>query len=202
MRGAGLAFPLTILLLSSPAPVRADVVCLPGDTTSGAGAYPGSARRYQGSLPGLQEKAGDRTAVPSGWQALPGNPNCFVAPHATAANGAPCKRDSDCADKRCRLFPDGDKYCVAEQKACTLPRGDGVPGGAIIALHQQCYECAAGVGWKLCGDTAKQALQSNREGVVVREPADESGREDWRSRETDTDHYQNTDRATSRSENR
>jgi hypothetical protein len=57
-----------------------------------------------------------------------------------------------------------------------------VPGGAVIGLHQQCYECAAGVGWKLCGETGKQALQSNTEGVVIRQPQDESGRDDWRYR--------------------
>ena len=130
--------------------------------------------------------------MPSGWQALPGSANCFVVPRATVANGAPCKRDSDCADKRCRLFPDGDKYCVAEQKACTLPRADGVPGGAIIALHQQCYECAAGMGWKLCGNTAKQALLNGQEGAVVRRGADESGREDWRERAPLNNQHQDT----------
>jgi hypothetical protein len=67
-------------------------------------------------------------------------------------NGVACKRDRDCSEKRCRLFPDGDKYCVAEQKSCVLPGGDGAPAGAVIALHQQCYECAPGIGWKLCGE--------------------------------------------------
>ena len=97
-------------------------------------------------------------------------------------NGKACKRDRDCADKRCRLFPDGDKYCVAEQKSCVLPGGDGAQAGAVIALHQQCYECAPGIGWKLCGETGKQALQSNQQGVVVRQGSDESSRDDWRNR--------------------
>src|SRR3954469_785070 len=142
--------------------------------------------------PGIQEKAGDRTAVPSGWQSLPGNANCYIAPHAVLENGAPCERDRDCPDKRCRLFPDGDKYCVAEQKTCTLPGNDGVPAGAVIGLHQQCYECSAGMGWKLCGETGKQALQSNQEGVVVRQPSDESAREDWRYRQPVTNQQVNT----------
>ena len=203
MRRSALALSSTILLLSALATARADVVCVPGDfSPSGSSSYPGSARHYQGSSPGIQERAGDRTAVPSGGQALPGNPNCYIVPHTTAGNGAPCKRDSDCADKRCRLFPDGDKYCVAEQQACTVPSGDGVPGGAVIALHQQCYECSAGMGWKLCGETGKQALQSNQGGVVVRQGADESGREDWRERQPTTGQYRNTDNATSRDANR
>ena len=195
MRRAALALPSTILLLSALATARADVVCLPGDfSPSGSDSYPGSAQRYQGSSPGIQEKAGDRTAVPSGWQSLPGNANCYIAPHAVVGNGAPCERDRDCPDKRCRLFPDGDKYCVAEQKTCTLPGNDGVPAGAVIGLHQQCYECSAGMGWKLCGETGKQALQSNQEGVVVRQPSDESAREDWRYRQPVTNQQVNTSR--------
>ncbi len=203
MRQAGLVVPLTIVLLSSPAPARADVVCVPGDFSySGASSYPGSARHYQGSSPGIQERAGDRTAVPSGGQALPGNPNCYVAPHAVAKNGAACKRDRDCPDKRCGLFPDGDKYCVAEQKTCTLPGNDGTVAGAVIGLHQQCYECAAGMGWKLCGETGKQALLGNQEGVVVRQGSDETSRDDWRSREPTTDHQVDTDAGSSRSRGR
>ena len=194
MRRAGLAIPLLVITQLSSGPARADVKCYPDDSQTGAGSYPGSARRYQGPMPGMAERTGDRTGVPSGGRALPGNPNCYVVPHVTAENGVPCKRDRDCPDKRCRLFPDGDKYCVAERKACTLPGNDGVPGGVVIALHQQCYECAAGIGWKLCGEAAKQALQANQEGVAVREPADESGREDWREREPTADHYRSTGR--------
>jgi hypothetical protein len=202
MRGAGLAFPLTVLLLAG-APARADVTCLPGDYSApGANAYPGSAQRYRGGLPGMQETVGARTAVPSTWQTIPGNPNCFVTPHAALANGGRCKADRDCPDKRCRLFPDGDKYCLAGHKACTLPGGDGAPGGAVIAMHQQCYECAAGAGWKLCGEAGKRVLHGDQEGVVLREPADETGREDWRDRAPDTDHYRDTDRPTGAGANR
>ena len=76
MRRSALALPSTILLLSALATARADVVCVPGDfSPSGSDSYPGSAQRYQGSSPGIQEKAGDRTVVPSGWQSLPGNAN-------------------------------------------------------------------------------------------------------------------------------
>ena len=193
MRGAGPALPLTIILLAG-APARADVICLPGDySPSGATAYPGSARHYQSSSPGMQETVGARTAVPSTWQAIPGNPNCYVTQHATVENGAPCKADRDCPDKRCRLFPDGYKYCLAEQKACTLPGGDGAPGGAVIAMHQQCYECAAGMGWKLCGETGKQVLSGNQEGVVVRQGSDETSREDWRERAPTAGNQVNTD---------
>ena len=202
MRQAGLVVPLMMVLLSSPAPARADVVCVPGDfSPSGASSCPGSVQHYQGSSPGMQEQVGARTAVPSGGQALPGNPNCYVAPHAVVGNGAPCKRDRDCPDRRCRLFPDGDKYCVAEQKTCTLPGNDGTVAGAVIGLHQQCYECSAGMGWKLCGETAKQALLGNQKGVVVHQGSDERSRDDWRSREPTTGHQVDTDtaRTTSRS---
>jgi hypothetical protein len=199
MRGAGLAVALVVVLSSSAAPVRADVRCLPGDfTPSGGDAYPGSVQHYQGSDPGMQETVGARTAVPSTWQTIPGNPNCFVTPHEKVENGAPCRADRDCPDKRCRLFPDGDKYCVAEQKACTLPQADGVAAGAVIGLHQQCYECAAGTGWKLCGETGKQILSGNQEGVVVREPADETGREGWRERQPLTGQETDTTRASDR----
>src|SRR3954454_14206011 len=112
----------------------------------------------------MDETVGGRTAVPSTWQAIPGNPNCYVTQHATVANGALCKADRDCPDKRCRMFPDGDKYCLAERKACTLPGGDGAPGGAVIATHQQCYECAAGAGWKLCGEGRERGAGGAREG--------------------------------------
>ena len=128
----------------------------------------------------------------------PGNTNCYIAPHAVVGNGAPCKRDRDCPDKRCRLFPDGDKYCVAEQKTCTLPGNDGTVAGAVIGLHQQCYECSAGMGWKLCGETAKQALLGNQEGVVVHQGSDERSRDDWRSREPVSDTSTATTRATDR----
>jgi hypothetical protein len=85
--------------------------------------------------------------------------------------------------------PNEDKYCVAEQKMCTLPGNDGVPASAAIGLHQQ---CSAGVGWKLCGETGKQALRSDQEGVVVRQPSDESAREDWRYRQPVTNQQVNT----------
>ncbi len=200
MRRTKLAIPLTILLpLLASAAARGDVVCVPGDfSPSGASSYPGSAQRYQSAEPGMSETVGARTAVPSGWQALPGNANCFIRPHAVVENGAPCKRDRDCPEKRCRLFPDGDKYCVAEQKTCTLPGNDGTVAGAVIGLHQQCYECAAGMGWKLCGETAKQILSGDQEGVVVRQGSDETSRDDWRSREPVSDTSTATTRATDR----
>ena len=75
-----------------------------------------------------------------------------------------------------------------------LPGNDGVPAGAVIGLHQQCYECSAGMGWKLCGETGKQALQSSQEGVVVRQPSDKSAREDWRYRQPVTNQQVNTSR--------
>ena len=205
------AIPLVILGLLSCAPARADVTCRPGDfAPSGADSYPGSARHSQGSAsgsrlqyldssPGSQERTGDRTAVPSGGQPLPGNPNCFVTRHAPVKNGTPCKQDRDCPDKRCQLFPDGYKYCVAEQKVCTLPGDDGAPDGAVIALHQQCYECAASMGWKLCGERGKLILSGDQKGVVVRQPTDESGRDDWRSRQPATGTQVNTDSAGTKS---
>jgi hypothetical protein len=56
VRRAALALPSTILLLSTLAIARADVVCLPGDfSPSGSDSYPGSVQRYQGSAPGIQE---------------------------------------------------------------------------------------------------------------------------------------------------
>src|SRR4051812_45557509 len=105
MRSAGLVIALAVTLQAPSAPARADLVCQPDDySPSGANAYPGSAQhyqgssssggvqRYQGSSSGIQERAGDRVAVPSGGRALPGNPNCYVVPHYVVENGAPCKR--------------------------------------------------------------------------------------------------------------
>ena len=196
MRRTGLALPLLLALQLVPGPGRADVVCTPGDPQSNSGTYPGSTQRYQGRLQRLE--GGLQSSYQSGssaGQALPGNPNCSIVRHATVDNGVPCKGDRDCQDKRCRPFPDGNKYCMAEQKSCTLPGRDGVPGGAVVGIHQQCYECAPGIGWKLCGETGKQALQSNQDGVVVRQGSgsDEPSREDWRSRRPVTSPRVNTD---------
>jgi len=184
MRRIGLAMPLFVALQLIPGPVRADVRCLPGDPQADSSMYPGSTQRYQGSLGRLQGglQSTYQSGQPTASQGLPGNPSCSIVPHPTVDNGAGCKRDRDCSDKRCRLFPDGEKYCVAEQKSCVLPGGAGAPAGAVIGLHQQCYECAPGIGWKLCGETGKQALQSNQQGVVVHQGSDEASRDSWRSR--------------------
>lgn len=198
MRRIGLAMPLLLFLQLIAGSARADVVCTPGDPQASSNTYPGNTQRYQGRLQRLQGglQSSYQSGQPTASQGLPGNPSCSIVPHATADNGVACKGDRDCQDKRCRPFPDGNKYCVAEQKSCTLPGRDGVPGGAVIGIHQQCYECAAGIGWKLCGATGKQALQSNQNGVVVHQGGDEPSRDDWRNRQALTAPQASTTRPT------
>jgi hypothetical protein len=67
--------------------------------------------------------------------------------------GAECLLDTDCEDNRCRLYPDGHRYCVAQGKACAAPASDGAsPGKANV--HGACYECVQGMGWQACRTAA------------------------------------------------
>jgi hypothetical protein len=63
--------------------------------------------------------------------------------------GAACLLDTDCDDNRCRLYPDGQHYCVAPGKACAAPASDGASPGKTN-VHGVCYECVQGMGWQAC----------------------------------------------------
>ena len=63
--------------------------------------------------------------------------------------GAECLLDTDCEDNRCRLYPDGHRYCVAPGKTCATPGSAGAsPGKANV--HGVCFECVQGLGWRAC----------------------------------------------------
>ena len=63
--------------------------------------------------------------------------------------GAECLLDTDCEHNRCRLYPDGKRYCVALGKTCATPGSEGAsPGKANV--HGGCLECVSGMGWRAC----------------------------------------------------
>ena len=63
--------------------------------------------------------------------------------------GSECLLDTDCEDNRCRLYPDGKRYCVALGKTCATPGSEGAsPGKANV--HGGCFECVSGMGWRAC----------------------------------------------------
>ena len=105
-------------------------------------------------------------AAGNGSEIVPTPENRLRAPTSRRDDGMECRTDSNCASRKCRTFPDGNSYCLAENRNCVVPGANGANYGTAYKVGTQCYQCVQQLGWQPCkpASDANAAAQQQGQG--------------------------------------